>query len=121
MRHEHSHIRPDREGGSAGFLSLDRFSLHALWHAIGRGHHGHHGPRGGGPFGGGFDFGSGDGHMPRGRKFTSDDLQLLLLALLVLDTARVLFVGSAIYMVSGPVWTVWGLAAHRRRMRRNPA
>ncbi|GAB2885242.1 PadR family transcriptional regulator [Paralcaligenes ginsengisoli] len=83
MRHEHSHSRPDCEGGGAGFLSLDRFSLHALWHAIGRGHHGHYGPRGGGPFGGAdFGFGSGDGRMPRGRKFTSDDLQLLLLALL---------------------------------------
>jgi len=81
MRHEHSHTQSDREGGGAGFLSIDRFSLHALWHAIGRGHHGHHGPRGGGSFGG-FDFGSGDGYMPRGRKFTSDDLQLLLLALL---------------------------------------
>ncbi|RAG30682.1 PadR family transcriptional regulator, partial [Burkholderia multivorans] len=48
-----------------------------------------HDPFGGGPFGGpggrggrgGFgDFG--DDGMPRGRQFTSDDLQLLLLALL---------------------------------------
>ena len=44
---------------------------------------------------------------------------LLLLALLVLDTARVLFVGFTIYLLSGPVWTIWGLASHRRRTRRN--
>jgi DNA-binding PadR family transcriptional regulator len=78
--HTHSHTRPDRDDCDAGFRSQDRFSLHALWHAIGRSH-GHHGPFGGGRFGGS-DFGSGDGRMPRGRKFTSDDLQLLLLALL---------------------------------------
>lgn len=59
-----------------------------LWHAIGR-----HRPRGGfggGPFGGA-PFGGGPGGMggfgnddalPRGRQFSSDDLQLLLLALL---------------------------------------
>jgi DNA-binding PadR family transcriptional regulator len=70
-------------GGGADFPTFDRFSLRALWHAIGRGHHGHHGAHGGGRFGGdGSDFGSGDGRMPRGRKFSSDDLQLLLLALL---------------------------------------
>jgi DNA-binding PadR family transcriptional regulator len=70
-------------GDGADFPSFDRFSLRAFWHAIGRGHHGHHGPHGGGRFGGdGSDFGSGDGRMPRGRKFSSDDLQLLLLALL---------------------------------------
>jgi len=44
---------------------------------------------------------------------------VLLLALLVLDTARVLFVGFTIYLLSGPVWTIWGLASHRRRTRRN--
>ncbi|MBW0445078.1 PadR family transcriptional regulator [bacterium M00.F.Ca.ET.228.01.1.1] len=57
-----------------------RFSPWALWHAMGR-HHEHRGGRGlfgGGP--GGFG-GEGDG-FPRGRKFTSDDLQLLLLALI---------------------------------------
>ncbi|MBU9123843.1 PadR family transcriptional regulator [Burkholderia multivorans] len=62
--------------------------LAGLWHAIGRHRRGHD-PFGGGPFGGpggrggrgGFgDFG--DDGMPRGRQFTSDDLQLLLLALL---------------------------------------
>jgi CDP-diacylglycerol--serine O-phosphatidyltransferase len=45
---------------------------------------------------------------------------VLLLALLVLDTARVLFVGFTIYLLSGPVWTIWGLATHRRS-RRNAA
>ncbi|HHX4060236.1 MAG: PadR family transcriptional regulator [Burkholderia contaminans] len=55
-----------------------------LWYAIGRHRRGHD-PFGGGPFGGrggrgGFgDFG--DDGMPRGRQFSSDDLQLLLLAL----------------------------------------
>ncbi|AKM43142.1 PadR family transcriptional regulator [Burkholderia contaminans] len=55
-----------------------------LWYAIGRHRRGHD-SFGGGPFGGrggrgGFgDFG--DDGMPRGRQFSSDDLQLLLLAL----------------------------------------
>jgi DNA-binding PadR family transcriptional regulator len=63
----------------------ERFALHALWHAIGRHQH-HRGERGGdrsGRFGGPGGFGGGDGDgFPRGRKFSSDDLQLLLLALL---------------------------------------
>jgi CDP-diacylglycerol--serine O-phosphatidyltransferase len=46
---------------------------------------------------------------------------VLLLALLILDTPRVLFVGFTIYLLSGPVLTVWGLTTHRRRARRNPA
>jgi len=46
---------------------------------------------------------------------------VLLIALLILDTPRVLFAGFTIYLLSGPVWTVWGLATHRRRTRRNPA
>jgi CDP-diacylglycerol---serine O-phosphatidyltransferase len=46
---------------------------------------------------------------------------VLLLALLILDTARVLFVGFSLYLLSGPVWTIWSLATHRRRMRRNAA
>jgi CDP-diacylglycerol--serine O-phosphatidyltransferase len=45
---------------------------------------------------------------------------VLLLALLILDTARVLFVGFTLYLLSGPVGTIWGLAM-RRRARRNPA
>ncbi len=46
---------------------------------------------------------------------------VLLLALLVLDTARVLLAGFTIYLLSGPVWTLWGLATHRRRVRRSPS
>ena len=46
---------------------------------------------------------------------------VLLIALLILDTPRVLFAGFTIYLLSGPVWTIWGLATHRRRTRRNPA
>jgi DNA-binding PadR family transcriptional regulator len=62
----------------------DRFSLHALWHAIGR----HHEQRGGGGgrggrFGGGPSGFGGDGDgFPRSRKFSSDDLQLLLLSMI---------------------------------------
>ena len=134
MRHSH-HSR--RHHDIDGMYSTDRFSLHALWHALsreqyreggrerhegrgereGRGHarsprgfedffaargafperfalhaigrHQHHrGERGGdrsgrfgGPGGPGGFGGDGDG-FPRGRKFSSDDLQLLLLALL---------------------------------------
>ncbi|CAE6726113.1 PadR family transcriptional regulator [Paraburkholderia haematera] len=68
--------------GDRGGFGHDRFSLHALWHAIGR-HHEHRGGGrgrfgGGGP--GGFG-GDGDG-FPRGRKFSSDDLQLLLLSMI---------------------------------------
>jgi CDP-diacylglycerol--serine O-phosphatidyltransferase len=46
---------------------------------------------------------------------------VLLLALLMLDTPRVLFVGSTVYLLSGPVWTIWSLTTHRRRARRNAA
>jgi len=57
-------------------------AIHAWWHAVGRrgGHRGAHG-FGGGP--GGFDGGFGGADdFGRGRKFSSDDLQLMLLALL---------------------------------------
>ncbi|CAG9242745.1 MULTISPECIES: PadR family transcriptional regulator [Burkholderia] len=81
MRHNPSrgHARCDGHGAHAGpgwYASI--------WQAIGRHRRGHD-PFGGGPFGGrggrgGFgDFG--DDGMPRGRQFSSDDLQLLLLAL----------------------------------------
>ncbi|KVE30228.1 PadR family transcriptional regulator [Burkholderia vietnamiensis] len=71
-----------RCGGHAHHPGLEWFA--SLRHAIGRHRRGHD-PFGGGPFGGrggrgGFgDFG--DDGMPRGRQFSSDDLQLLLLAL----------------------------------------
>ena len=61
------------------------FEYPQMWHGAGRGDHRGRGGRGGwgdgpGGFGGfGGDFGDG---MPRGRKFSSDDLQLLLLAML---------------------------------------
>jgi DNA-binding PadR family transcriptional regulator len=61
--------------------AYESFSLwHGLWHAIGRHRHRH----GGGPLWGGrgdHGFGDDDG-LTRGRKFTSDDLQLMLLALI---------------------------------------
>ncbi|CAB3772991.1 PadR family transcriptional regulator [Paraburkholderia humisilvae] len=79
--HRHFHASHGRDH-AAHHRFADSFSLHRLWHAwhaIGRHPH----PRGGrfpggGP--GGFSD-EGDG-FPRGRKFTSDDLQLLLLALI---------------------------------------
>jgi DNA-binding PadR family transcriptional regulator len=77
MRHHHNRefARPQAESESS-----DHFSMHAMWRAIGR-HHRHDDDSRfpGGPSGFG---GRGDDGMPRGRKFTSDDLQLLLLALL---------------------------------------
>ncbi|RQZ65972.1 PadR family transcriptional regulator [Burkholderia sp. Bp9004] len=81
MRHAPSrgHARCDGHGAHAG---PDWYA--SVWQAIGRHRRGHD-PFGGGPFGGrggrgGFgDFG--DDGMPRGRQFSSDDLQLLLLAL----------------------------------------
>lgn len=58
------------------------FSLHALWHAIGH-HHEQRGGGRGGRFGGGPGGFGGDGDgFPRARKFSSDDLQLLLLSLI---------------------------------------
>jgi len=46
---------------------------------------------------------------------------VLLLALLIMDAARVLLVGFTVYLLSGPAWTLWGLAMHRRRTRRSAA
>jgi len=67
--HEHAHDH-EHEHEDAGFAPHHR-------HGPG-GPGGHHG-RGGRP--GGFGF-SDDGRLPRGRKLSSDDLQLLLLALI---------------------------------------
>jgi CDP-diacylglycerol--serine O-phosphatidyltransferase len=44
---------------------------------------------------------------------------LLILVLLAIDTAHVLLAIAAIYTVSGVVLTLYGLAAHRRRLRRS--
>ncbi|MEZ0606632.1 PadR family transcriptional regulator [Paraburkholderia sp. IW21] len=80
----------ERSHGSCGNLGQGhrfgrhghgRFSLHALWHAIGR-HHEHGGGGRGGRFGGGGPGGFGGDGFPGGRKFTSDDLQLLLLSMI---------------------------------------
>jgi DNA-binding PadR family transcriptional regulator len=72
----------DADPRNYGRHGRGRFALHALWHAIGRHHESYGGGRGG-RFGGGPGGFGGDGDgMPRGRKFTSDDLQLLLLSLI---------------------------------------
>lgn len=42
---------------------------------------------------------------------------LLILVLLYLDPPRVLLAGFTVYLLSGPVLTIWGRAAHRRRAR----
>ncbi|HEX3639619.1 MAG TPA: PadR family transcriptional regulator [Paraburkholderia sp.] len=69
-------------GHRFGHHSHARFSFHALWHAIGR-HHEHRGGGRGGRFGGGpGGFGGDSDGFPRGRKFSSDDLQLLLLSMI---------------------------------------
>jgi DNA-binding PadR family transcriptional regulator len=77
MRHSHhSHSSWGRDS-----LFADAFTLRAFWHAIGRHPHGRGG--GGGYWGGGRGGFDGDNEgLPRGRKFTGDDLQLLLLALI---------------------------------------
>ncbi|MFM0629837.1 PadR family transcriptional regulator [Paraburkholderia xenovorans] len=80
-RSDRDEFRGDLRGGP-GRHGYDRFSLHALWHAIGR-HHEHRGGGRGGRFGGGPGGFGGDGDgFPRGRKFSSDDLQLLLLSMI---------------------------------------
>ena len=43
---------------------------------------------------------------------------VLLLALLYLAPARVLLVSFSLYLLSGPIWTIWARLAHRRRGRR---
>jgi DNA-binding PadR family transcriptional regulator len=78
MRHHH-HF------GRNGCAISSRISpLQALWHAMGRHRSQGVGPDGWGErFGGGFGGGFGDGDgFGRGRKFTSEDLQLMLLTLL---------------------------------------
>ncbi|WP_231585054.1 PadR family transcriptional regulator [Burkholderia sp. 9120] len=82
----HTHGHGHAHGHTHGRRGHDRLSLHALWHAVG-GHHEHRGGGRGGRFGGGGGGGgggfSGDGDgFPRGRKFSSDDLQLLLMSLI---------------------------------------
>jgi CDP-diacylglycerol--serine O-phosphatidyltransferase len=43
---------------------------------------------------------------------------VLVLVPFLIDPPRVLFVVFTLYLLSGPVVTVWGRAAHRRRTRR---
>lgn len=77
----HAHAHGDAHGrhhhGRHGAGSF----FHAFWHAIGRNRHRH---GGGGPFWGGRgDHGFGDDDsFTRGRKFSGEDLQLMLLALI---------------------------------------
>ncbi|TDF66856.1 PadR family transcriptional regulator [Cupriavidus sp. L7L] len=82
MRHHHHHQRyPDATHGSVRHAFM-RLAPHPMRHAMGRGGAGFWGNRdddgfsGGGP--GGFD----NEGWRRGRKFSADDLQLLLLSLL---------------------------------------
>jgi len=72
--HEHDPLRHRGQRAESSFL-------HELWHAIGRHRHRH---GGGSPFWGGRGergFGD-DDSFTRGRKFTGEDLQLMLLALI---------------------------------------
>lgn len=92
-RHDHHGERGEGRGGHDGYhfgrFGYGRFSLHALWHAMSRDHEHRGGGRGGrfgggpGGFGGGPGGFGGDGDgFPRGRKFSSEDLQLLLLSMI---------------------------------------
>ncbi len=73
-QHGHDHCHHDRDSLSS--------RLHDFLHSIGRHGHGSRGGHGGHGRGGRHGFG-GDGEgIPRGRMVSSDDLQLLLLALL---------------------------------------
>jgi CDP-diacylglycerol---serine O-phosphatidyltransferase len=57
--------------------------------------------------------------LPMGERdrvpFLSIIVLLLLLVLLAIDPPRVLFAVFGLYLLSGPVLTLWGLATHRRR------
>jgi CDP-diacylglycerol--serine O-phosphatidyltransferase len=48
-------------------------------------------------------------------------LLVLAVVALAVDTARVIFAIAVIYVVSGPVMTLWGRATRRRRLRRTGA
>lgn len=78
--HLHDFVHGHERRGSGGFRELS--FLHELWHAIGRHRHRH---GGGGPFWGdgrgNRGFGD-DDSFTRGRKFSGEDLQLMLLALI---------------------------------------
>ena len=76
--HDHDHGRVHGHGRHG---HDERSLFHELWHAIGRHRHRH---GGGGPFWGGRgDHGFGDDDsFTRGRKFSGEDLQLMLLALI---------------------------------------
>jgi DNA-binding PadR family transcriptional regulator len=76
MRHNHT----SRFAWGCAPLFADAFALREFWHAIGRRHH--HRGGGGGFWGGRGGFDGDDDGLPRGRKVTADDLQLLLLALI---------------------------------------
>ncbi|WP_345816227.1 PadR family transcriptional regulator [Paraburkholderia sp. PREW-6R] len=81
-RYQHRSGYAGYESGRDFAESHERLSLHALRHMIGR-HHDHRGGGRGGRFGGGPGGFGGDGDgFPRGRKFTSEDLQLLLLSMI---------------------------------------
>ncbi|KVO73788.1 PadR family transcriptional regulator [Burkholderia ubonensis] len=82
MRHSHfrGYARCDGYGAQSAPAWFTGF-----WHAIGRHRRGRDPFGGGWPFGGGpggFGGFGGDDAMPRGRQFSADDLQLMLLALL---------------------------------------
>ncbi|RKP50678.1 PadR family transcriptional regulator [Trinickia fusca] len=86
--HDHSHHpdEPHSRGGRSrrqhhGHPFADASFLHGLWHAIGRHRHRH--GNGGPSWGGRGDHGFGDDErLTRGRKFSGEDLQLMLLALI---------------------------------------
>jgi len=79
-RHEHHHPHHHHEHHGHHGHEHGHHEHHAAPEGPHRGHRGHgRGPRGGRGDGGFFDD---EGGLPRGRKLSSDDLQLLLLALI---------------------------------------
>jgi len=78
-RHHHHHEHHEHHGHHGHHHHHHGERREAGPQHRGGGPHGGHGARGRGP--GGFGFGDG-GDLPRGRKLSSDDLQLLLLALI---------------------------------------
>lgn len=85
-RFGHGHARGHGHHGHHGRHGEPSSYLHALWHAIGRHRHGHGG--GGSFWGGRGERGFGDDDsFTRGRKFSGEDLQLMLLVLIA-ETPR---------------------------------
>jgi DNA-binding PadR family transcriptional regulator len=78
----HHHLPASYFSGNVPANQFDHCIAPAAWHAMGR-HHDHRGGGRGDRFTGGAGEGGGSGEdFPRGRRFSSDDLQLMLLSMI---------------------------------------